>query len=223
MSLALESPSRVRLLGGDLDLLTPSNLLAFIAECIEDGRKAIIANHNAHSLALIRRDPEMDAFYRMADLVEIDSMPLIAWGRAMGAPLGRRHRCTYLGWRAQFWSAAEENGWRVFYLGGASHVAEKAAERIRQVWPEVEIGVHHGFFEKSASSAANEEVIRTIRNFAPDILFVGLGMPLQEKWIAANHRRFDHGVMIPVGAAFDYEAGTQVTPPRWIGRLGLEW
>ncbi|MHB8529305.1 MAG: WecB/TagA/CpsF family glycosyltransferase [Caulobacteraceae bacterium] len=214
---------RVRLLGGDLDLVTPDDVLSFTGACVRSGSKAIIANHNAHTLTLVRRDPSMGALYEMADIIQIDSMPLIAWGRALGAPLGRRNRCTYLGWRDAFWRAAQEGAWRVFYLGGAPGVAAAAAANIRARRPEVVIGVRDGFFDKSDHSSENEEVIATINAFCPDILFVGLGAPAQERWVFANYHRLQRGVVFTVGGAFDYEAGIQTPPPTWAGEWALDW
>jgi len=55
------------------------------------------------------------------------------------------------------------------------------------------------------------------------VVLVGMGMPIQENWIAQNAHRLDQGVLLSVGGAFDYEAGVQIPAPRWLGRLGLEW
>jgi len=62
-----------------------------------------------------------------------------------------------------------------------------------------------------------------VREFKPNVLFVGMGMPRQELWIADNVEALPQAVILPVGAAFDYEAGVQKAAPRWMGRLGVEW
>src|SRR5579863_9789205 len=87
---------RVALLGGEVDAVTCAEVIAFTGGCIALGKRAIVANHNLHSLHLVARDPEMRAFYAAADLVEADSTPLIAWGRLLGRPIGPEHRATYL-------------------------------------------------------------------------------------------------------------------------------
>ncbi len=223
MDPVIDSPVRVRLLGANVDMVTSQDVLGFTQLCIDTSRKAIVANHNAHSLALLRRDRIMRVLYAMADIVEIDSMPLIAWGRLLGEPLDGRHRCTYLDWREDFWRLAQINGWRVFYLGGKPGVAAAAADNIEQRWPGVTIGVHHGYFDHDEQSLENREVLETINAFAPDVLMVGLGMPIQERWVTFNYDRIERGVVFTVGGAFDYEAGVQATPPRWIAQLGFEW
>ena len=213
---------RIRLLGGDVDAVTAEAVMAYTAECVVAGQRAIVANHNLHSLYLVRRDAEMAAFYAMADLVEADSTPLIAWGRLLGRAIGREHRATYLDWRELFWRTACEQNWRVFYLGGAPGVAIRGAQAIRERWPEVQIQVRDGYFDMD-DPVADAAVLDEVKAARPDVLFVGMGMPRQERWIARHHRRLGPCVTFSVGAAFDYEAGVVPTPPRWTGQIGLEW
>jgi N-acetylglucosaminyldiphosphoundecaprenol N-acetyl-beta-D-mannosaminyltransferase len=217
------APARVRLLGEPVDLVTAPEVMDFIADRASRGAKAIVANHNLHSLALLRRRPSLRAFFDMADVVEIDSVPLVLWGKLIGEPVTRAHRCTYLDWRDDFWERADRNGWRVFYLGGAPGVAAEAAARIRGRRPGATIAVHDGFFDRRRGSPGNRAVVAEINAFRPDVLLVGMGMPIQEDWIADNYAALERGVVLSVGAAFDYEAGVQPAAPRRLGRLGLEW
>ncbi|HEY5409101.1 MAG TPA: WecB/TagA/CpsF family glycosyltransferase [Caulobacteraceae bacterium] len=213
----------VELFGQAMDLVTPGEVLARIAAAAEGGPRALIANHNLHSLYLCRREPAMAALYARADLVEIDSRPLIAWGRLLGLPLRREHRCTYLDWREGFWRLADRRGWRVFYLGGAPGVAEEAARRLAARWPGARIAVRHGYFDRGPGSAEDAAVLAEIEAFAPQVLLVGMGMPIQETWIAGHLDALGAPAVLPVGAAFDYEAGVQAPAPRVLGALGLEW
>lgn len=217
------SPKRVRLLGGDIDLVTPRDVLDFVRGCTVQRRTAVIANHNSHSLYLCRKSPELRAFFERADLIEADSTPLIAWGRLLGLPIRNKHRSTYLDWRDDFWRLADANGWRVFYLGGAPGVAEAACQRLGEEFPNARLASHNGYFDDSADSAENESVIGKIAAFDPHIVFVGMGMPRQEQWILRNLPRLGGSVVFSVGAAYDYEAGVQTAAPRWMGPLGLEW
>lgn len=214
-------PNRLRLLGAEMDAVTRAEVLAFAAARVVDGRRGLVANHNLHSLALLRRDPGMTRLYELADLVEIDSMPLIAWGRLLGAGLRREHRNTYLDWREDFWALAQRRGWRIFHLGCSPGVGPRAVKALTTRWPGLIIGERDGYFD--VAGPENRAVLDEIAAFAPDILFVGMGMPRQERWIADNWERLPPAVVFPIGAAFDYEAGVVPTPPRWAGRLGLEW
>lgn len=212
-------PTRLRLLGAEVDLVTPAEMLSTVERWVSSGRSAVVANHNLHSLYFHGRSERMRDFFQVADLIQVDSMPMIAWGRLLGLPLTSEHRSTYLDWRGDFWRLADACGWRVFYLGGAPGVAEAACRRLGRKYPGVALGARDGFF-KPADEA---EVVDQINAFAPDIVFVGMGMPRQETWILDHHRAIRRGVLFNVGAAFDYEAGAQAPAPRWMGRIGLEW
>lgn len=214
---------RIALLGAEVDLVTPPEVMEAIAALAAAGRPAVIANHNAHSLYLLQREPQLRAFFREADLIEIDSRPMILWGRMLGLPVHPRHRCTYLDWREDFWGMAEQKGWRVFYLGGAPGVAETGAERLRARWPGLNLAVRDGYFDARPNAEENLDVVAQIRTFDPHVVLVGMGMPRQEIWIRQNLAAFRRGVFMPVGAALDYEAGVQSAAPRWLGPAGLEW
>ena len=212
--------SRVTLLGQSMDLVKPEEMLDFVRRSVEAGRKAVVANHNLHSLYLVRRHPEMAALYDRADIVEVDSLPLTLWARFVYGRGRRFHRCTYMDFRTLFWDWAQADGWRVYYLGGRPGIAERAREMLLARWPGATIGGRDGFF--GWGGAEEEAVLAEIAAFRPSVLMVGMGMPRQETWIARVYDRLPDGVILPVGAAFDYEAGAVVTPPSWTGRLGLE-
>jgi len=211
---------RVRVLGREMDLIRPEEVLHQVARRLDEGRQTIVANHNLHSLYLYPRDADLREFYRISDLIEVDSTPILMWARltqGRGRPF---HRCTYLDWRNAFWAMAAEKRWRVYYLGGAPGVADVAAEKLRHEWPGATIAVRDGYFDLNAGADA---IRREINAFNPHILFVGMGMPRQEAFIGHNHSGLPACAIFTVGAAFDYEAGVQKAAPRWMGKAGLEW
>ena len=214
---------RVTILGQSMDLVKPEEVLHHIQQAVRQGEKSLIANHNLHSLYLMQKRPELGAFYDKADLIEVDSTPLLAFSRALGLHSRGFHRCTYLDWRDHFWSVANRQGWRVLSVGGAPGVGDEAARRLKLRYPEADIAIHHGFFDARPGSSENAAVLDRITAFQPHILFVGMGMPRQELWIAENFERLPDCVILSVGAAFDYEAGVQSAAPRWMGRAGVEW
>jgi N-acetylglucosaminyldiphosphoundecaprenol N-acetyl-beta-D-mannosaminyltransferase len=214
---------RVRVLGGTMDLVRPEEVFHFVTGKVEARQSAIVANHNLHSLYLIGKDHQIGEFYEEADLIEVDSVPLIFWARLVGRASRRFHRCTYLDWRDDFWTLAAEKNWKVFFVGGAPGVAEQAIERVHQDYPAAQIASHHGYFDVTAGSAENEAVVAKIRDYQPDIVLVGMGMPRQEIWTLENHKAYGPAVTFTVGGAFDYEAGVQVAAPRWMGPMGMEW
>lgn len=214
---------RVQALGVTMDLIKPEELFLFMRQSISAGCKSIIANHNLHSIYLYMHDEEFKAFYDIADVIEVDSLPLIFWARLIGRPSRRFHRCTYLEWRNEFWNHATALNWRVFFVGGQPGVSDLAKANIQKRWPQVQLETQHGYFDSATDSAENKTLIRKIRAFSPDVILVGMGMPRQETWVLRNYDALPAAQIITVGGAFDYEAGVQIACPRWIGRLGVEW
>jgi N-acetylglucosaminyldiphosphoundecaprenol N-acetyl-beta-D-mannosaminyltransferase len=220
---ARRTHERVRLLGQTVDLVRPEEVLHHVETWIAEGRKAVVANHNLNSLALLQKHPELQDFFDRADLVEVDSTPLIHFAKLLGLQGRAFHRCTYLDWRDHFWSLVNRNGWRVMYVGGEPGVVETARDRLIQAYPRADIRVRDGYFDVTPGSAENAAMVEHVRAFAPQILFVGMGMPRQEMWILNNIDALPDCIIFSVGAAFDYEAGAQKAAPRWMGRMGLEW
>jgi N-acetylglucosaminyldiphosphoundecaprenol N-acetyl-beta-D-mannosaminyltransferase len=214
---------RIRLLGQVMDRVRPEEVMHQLEVWVEAGIKAVIANHNLHSLHLVRTEPRVAEFFALADLVQIDSTPLIAFGRLVGRGTRRKHRSTYLDWREHFWSLADRKGWRVMFIGGAEGVADAAAERLRARHGRVELAVRSGYFDATPGSEDNRQLVAEVTQFAPQVLLVGMGMPRQEIWIADHLDTLPGCVVLNVGAAFDYEAGVQRAAPRWMGKAGLEW
>lgn len=214
---------RIILLGQPIDLVKPEEVLHHTQRWVLAHQKAIVANHNLNSLALIRRQPAMTAFYQRADLIELDSTPLVWFARLLGLNSRPFHRCTYLDWRDHFWSLANRSAWRVMYVGGTAETLDIARDRLMARYPRVRISGCDGFFDMTPGSEDNQAVVDQATLFEPHILFVGMGMPRQELWIEQNYDALPNCVIFSVGAAFDYEAGVQKAAPRWMGRMGLEW
>jgi N-acetylglucosaminyldiphosphoundecaprenol N-acetyl-beta-D-mannosaminyltransferase len=219
-----QTPSpRLRILGVDVDVMTPQTMIEETRAFIDRGGVAVIANHNAHSAYLFRNSPQLRLFYSRCERIQVDSTPILLWAKRLGLPLGRENRSTYLDWSELFWDHCTRNSWRVFHIGGAPGVPEAARDTILKRWPKVRLEVRNGYFDAAPQSEASQALRANIQTFDPDIILVGMGMPRQEQWIADNRDLLSRGVIFPTGAAFDYEAGVQTAAPRWMGRMGLEW
>ena len=214
---------RVHALGVDMDLVRPEEVMHQVSSAIAAGDPYCVANYNLHGIYLGRKNAGYAKFCRDADLIEVDSTPIIAFTRMLGLHAKAFHRCTYLDWREHFWSLADREGWRVFYLGGEPGVAEAAKTNLSSAYPNAKIAVRHGFFDANLGSADNAEILAQIAAFEPQVLFVGMGMPRQEIWLSEHAKHLPPCVTFSVGAAFDYEAGVQQAAPRWMGRVGIEW
>jgi N-acetylglucosaminyldiphosphoundecaprenol N-acetyl-beta-D-mannosaminyltransferase len=211
------------LLGVRVHPLTAAALTSAVVDCVHSGRLRIIANHNLHSLYLHRRDERFRAFYRRAYLSFIDGMSIILAGRLLGLPVRREHRVTYVDWMDPLMATAAASGWKVVYLGAGKGIAGHGAAVLRDRHPGLVMETMHGFFDPSCAGEENRRVVQRIRAFEPQVLMVGMGMPNQEHWILDNLGGLPPCVVLTAGAAIAYAAGVIPTPPRWAGRLGMEW
>jgi N-acetylglucosaminyldiphosphoundecaprenol N-acetyl-beta-D-mannosaminyltransferase len=118
---------------------------------------------------------------------------------------------------------AREHGYSSFYYGGRPGVADLLAQRLQLRYPGLRVAGTYSppFWEPSA--AADERAVRLINAARPDLVWVGLGTPKQELWMAAHRARLDASILIGIGAAFDIHAGLTPQAPRWMQRGGLEW
>ena len=173
---------RLSLAGIPIDLLTMTDLLSVLVKATATRDKCLILHHNLHSLYLYHTVSDFKSFYSRASYLYIDGIPVVWLGKLAGLPARREHRITFLDSLKTILRKAEQSGWRVFYLGSLPEVITRGLDVIKQEYPQLKISGHHGYFDKNGLE--NDEVISKINSFGPDILFVGLGMPLQERWLA---------------------------------------
>ena len=210
--------------GLTLQPMSSPKLMALVEKGISENRKWVITNHNLHSVFLFHRHPKLREFYKSAHWTFIDGMPLIALGKFYGYALEREQRVTLADWIHPLMETAAHKGWRVYNLGSPEGVAARGAAVLRRLYPGLQIEVSNGYFDARRDSAENEAVVQRINAYRPDLLMVGMGMPRQEFWTQENMERLNARVILASnGAAIDYIAGMVPTPPRWAGRMGLEW
>lgn len=211
-------------LGIRFQLWTLSELTHLVVGQGESRDETLVVGYlNLHGAALARREPLMAEFYRAASAVHLDGMAMTWVARLAGVPAHRRHRVTYADWTIPLLQAAADRQRRVFFIGSRPEVIARAEEKLRLDIPGLDLACHHGFFDAASGSEDNRRILGQIGEFAPHILMVGMGMPRQEEWILAHRDQLDVDVVLASGACMDYIAGEVATPPRWAGRIGLEW
>ena len=205
-----------------MDPLTAKELGGEIEHLVRGGECALVLNVNAHCLNLCYDDPELRAFVNDAEVVFCDGAGVRFAARMLGGRIPER--VTYADWIWQLADLAADRGFSLYLLGARPGVAREAARRLVQHYPGLEIvGVSHGYFDHSAGSRENEAVVEEIKAAAPDLLLVGLGMPLQERWLMENRHRLGAGVALTGGAVFDYVSGRVRRGPRLLRENGFEW
>ena len=214
--------SRVNVLGVGVDPVTIGELHAGIKRLVESGERGTVLNVNANCLNLLYGDAALRGFFERADLVFCDGAGVRLAARLLGESLPER--ITYADWAWRLAAFAETEGLSLFLLGAAPGVAERAAQRLRTLHPGLHItGVEHGYFDHNPGSTENEAVLQRVNAAKPDILIVGLGMPLQECWLMQNRKALDANVALTGGAIFDYVSGGLRRGPPLLTHNGFEW
>jgi N-acetylglucosaminyldiphosphoundecaprenol N-acetyl-beta-D-mannosaminyltransferase len=217
------STKLMRIFNVAIDPLSIVQLNELIAQAIDNNQKWIVANHNLHSIYIYHHEQKMRDFYDKSKYTHIDGMALVLLGKILGLPLQREQRVTYVDWTNPLMEISAQCGWRIFYLGSRPGVAEQGAKILRSRFSGLEIMTANGYFDPHPDSQENQDILTQIQIYKPNILMVGMGMPRQEYWIVDNLEQLSNCVILPCGATLDYVAGVIPTPPRWAGKIGLEW
>jgi len=214
--------SRTPVLRARLANVTMAETLVIIGRFVIARVPRLIVTANVDHLMLLEKDPAFREVYERADLVTCDSIPL-RWACAfLGRPVKERVAGADLFYTIA--AHAAEKGWRLFYLGAADGVAEKAAAVMTARYPQLKIvGTYAPPVMTLEELIKDDETFRRVSTATPDILLVAFGAPKQELWLDAMRDKLRIPVGIGVGAAFDFAAGTVKRAPRWVQNIGLEW
>jgi N-acetylglucosaminyldiphosphoundecaprenol N-acetyl-beta-D-mannosaminyltransferase len=212
----------ITLLGVHIHDLSKSEIVTSVMRTVIAGEQAIFVYVNIYAINLAQTLPWFRNFLNNAACAYCDGFGVLLGSRFAGSPL--TYRSTPPDWIADLAYQCASRALTIFLLGGRPGVAERAAVALIQQNPGLRIsGVHHGYFDTTQASIDNQGIIRAINELSPDILLVGMGMPLQEKWLDENVQHLKVKVALPVGALLDYMADEKRRPPRWMTNNGLEW
>lgn len=198
--------------------LYESEFLERFISFIDQSEQRIIFFANAHSINVAQNDKHFLQALQDADLVLPDGIGLKIAGRIFGTPIKEDLGGTDL--LPKVLALAEKRKLSIFLLGGEAGVSEKAKMEILCHFPSLNIvGTQHGFFNVSGS----KNLIALINKMNPDILLVGMGVPLQEKWIWQFRKRIQARFLFGVGAFLDFSAKKIMRAPPIMRKIGMEW
>jgi N-acetylglucosaminyldiphosphoundecaprenol N-acetyl-beta-D-mannosaminyltransferase len=233
--LTIEAFDRVDLDGTGFDRITEDEVVAIVRDAIACGRGGRIMTPNIDILRQAQMDAGMRAYLDAADLVVADGMPLVWASRLTGAPLPERVAGSSLIWSLSAGLGRDNRS--VFIIGGAPATgrskdgapgtldgATRAAGRLAAASPGLRIGGTHCpeyGFERDAERF--DAVCQQVVAAEPDMVFVGLGSPKQERVITRLREHLPQAWFIGCGAAVNFVAGDVDRAPRWMQRTGLEW
>lgn len=212
---------RVNILGVGLSALNRELAVSEIIEAVQQRRKGYICVTGVHGVMESYDDPEVRRVHNGAMLCTPDGMPMVWLLRRAGHKEANR----VYGPDLMLWlcEATEKVGLRHFFYGGADGVAVALTQKLLQRFPGLKVvGTYEPPFRR-LDPAEEHQLIEMVRAARPDLVWVGLSTPKQDKFMAEYIHKLDTTIMLGVGAAFDIHAGRVRQAPYWIQRSGFEW
>ena len=190
---------------------------------IQDRKKAHqVCISNVHTTVMCQYDRYLAEVTNNADMVTVDGQPL-RWYANLIHAVGLKERVCGPELMVRCIRAGIKKGWKHFFFGGREDVLSKLCETISTEYPGVRISGSYSPPFRPLIEEENRKIIDTINSSGADFLWVGLGAPKQEKWIAANLKELHVPILIGVGAAFDFCSGNIKRAPQIFQKYGLEW
>ena len=211
---------RVPVLGLRVDLIDYDNAIAEITTRAREGSGGYVCVANVHETIEAEDDPAFLELVNDADLVLPDGTPLVWMQRWQGNEGATQVRGPSL--MPMVMERAEREKLKIGFLGGRQEVLDRILDRARDEYPQLEIAYSNSPPFRTLTDEENKQIADDINATGVKILFVGLGCPKQERWMATN-RKSVKAVMIGVGAAFDLYAGSIREAPAFVSKVGLEW
>ncbi|BAY17459.1 glycosyl transferase, WecB/TagA/CpsF family protein [Anabaenopsis circularis NIES-21] len=211
----------VKVLDTRFHKLTVQDLISYIVEAGKVAQKTVIAHVNVRGMNFAYQLPWYRNFLNNADLVFCDGVGVLLGAKLLGYQMEPIHRMTCPDYIESLAIACEQNNISLFLLAGQPGVTDKAIKKLLAIAPNLRIDGHHGYFDKSGKD--NDNVIEKINQFKPDVLYIGFGMPLQERWILDHFDKIDTRVFLPLGACLDFYTDSVYRGPRWLTDNGFEW
>ena len=211
-----------RVLGVRVHLLEMGQVLEKIGQWIEkrDGCRFIVATQ-MHGIMEARRDPEFKKVVNSADLFVPDGFSLVWAARRRGQKLKTRVPGPDL--FLEGCRLAEECGYGVFFYGDTEGTLEAMIARLKVELPDLKISGFHSPPFRQLTEEEDAQIVEMINESGADIVWVGLGLPKQERWMYDHRDKLTAPVLVGVGAAFKFFSGGVKRAPSWVGDHGFEW
>lgn len=216
----MSRPQRVNVLGVGVSLVNMDSALDEIDQLIRDGDRSYVCVCSVHGVMECQRSDELRRIFNSAGMVTPDGMPLVWLARGRDPQVSRVYGPDLM--LAEF-AQSVAAGHRHFLYGGGPGVSDRLAAAMRQKFPGLDVvGTLEPPFAP-LDQLASPETAAAINASRPDVVWVGISSPKQERWMARMRPLLDAPVLIGVGAAFDFHSGMVRQAPRWMQRSGLEW
>jgi N-acetylglucosaminyldiphosphoundecaprenol N-acetyl-beta-D-mannosaminyltransferase len=206
----------------EIDNLTFHEALDAIAELVERKQGGTVFTPNVDHVVLAESDEELREAYEDVSLSLVDGTPVMWVSRLLGCPLPEKISGSDL--VRPLMQVAAQRRWRVYLLGGAPGVAERAAEHLKSEVPGLlVVGTDAPQIDITREAPSYDDVIARINAARPDVILVAFGCPKQEIFMHRIAQAVRPAVALGIGAGLDFEAGMVQRAPRWVSAAGLEW
>lgn len=220
MTLPAEPVARYPVLGVGVHSVDPVRARDIVLGWIAGGERRYACLAAVHGIIECWRDPSLRAVYNEAGLCLPDGMPIAWMGRLQGRSVSRVYGPDLT---LALCERAAALGHSVYFHGGAEGVAAALAREMARRFPGLRVAGFDSPPFRPLTAAEDEELVARINACAPDIVFVGLGCPKQERWMADHRARLQAPALLGVGAAFDFHTGRVAQAPHLMQAAGLEW
>lgn len=183
--------------------------------------KTIISTINPHSFCVAKKDTDFESALTNSDYLIPDGIGIVFAAKVIKNK--KISRISGSDMHKYLLEQAQINKLKVFYLGAQESTLNKICERVVKEYPSIRVSSFSPPFKQIFSEDDNHKMQEVVNQFSPDILFVGMTAPKQEKWVFANKNKLEVNIITSIGAVFDFFSGTVKRAPNWIIYLGLEW
>lgn len=203
------------------DLISYEAVMETIQRWRTDGKSHYVTLTNPYCVTLCHRDTKMRKAIEMAGMTLPDGTGIVLAAKLLGYPHNGRVTGPTLMLKACDWG--RKYGYRHYFYGGADGVVDRLAERLSKKYPGLQVAGTYCPPFRPLTEEEDKDIMEKINSTNPDIVWVGLGAPKQEKWMCQHLGQIKAPAMIGVGAAFDFHSGNVKWAPNWVRKLGIEW
>lgn len=209
----------IKILDVNIDRLNLEQSIERIRKLItESSEPALVVTPNSEMLAVAAENKDLARILNSADLATADGIGVVLAARILGMPL--EERVAGFDLISLLFKEFANEEINFYFLGAKPGIVDRAAANLKVKYPDLNIsGYHHGYLDRENQ----EQVIAEINSKNVDLLLVGMGVPLQEKFLDNNLKKLNVGAAITVGGSFDVLAGEVNRAPLWVQKLALEW
>lgn len=222
LKVKLKALSRVNILGVGIHAITMARAIEQISAWIEQSAHRYVSVCTVHTVMECQRNPQVRQAVNNAGLATPDGMPLVWLGRlkSKDTPVTRVYGPDLM---LALCKLSAQKGYRHYFYGGAAGIAELLAQRLQSRYPGLPVAGTYSPPYRPMTFQEESHILEQINQAKPDIIWVGLGTPKQDLWVANHRDQLTASVLIAVGAAFDFHTGRLPQAPKWMQRSGLEW